>query len=291
VVTGVVGRVVERGTEVASPQRAAELDRAAERSIAHNRANSPQGVAEAYRTLYEQRGWSAFGPVPEAVANTLRDADRTVLASDGRSYTRDAQGQWSAPGLLFGRHAADGNIADEVRQTRQLETSNPLAGQTQGSHMPPASRPAPSAAPTSPARLDDPRHPDHAFFQQTRQHVHVLDRSLGRTPDVHSDQLAAALTVQARADGLQRIDRIALSDDGSRLWAVQTPAGRRDHLLDLRTQVPTASANTPMEQSAARWPQAMEQFQQATQQQGAIQAPTVMQAQIQQGVPGPGLVR
>lgn len=292
VVTGVVGRVVERSTEVASPQRAAELDQAAERSIAHNRANSPQGVAEAYRALYEQRGWSAFGPLPEAVASTLRDADRTVLASDGRSYTRDAQGQWSAPGMLFGRHAAEGNVAAEIRETRDMEASKLPAAQGQGGRESPASRPVNRSEPALPARLDDPQHPDHAFFQQTRQHVHALDRSLGRTPDVHSDQIASALTIQARTDGLQRIDRIALSDDGSRLWAVQTPAGRRDHLLDLRTQVPTASANTPMEQSAARWPQAMEQFQQVTQQQGQAQAVAAMQVQAsQQASSGPSLAR
>ncbi|AND67708.1 hypothetical protein ATSB10_02540 [Dyella thiooxydans] len=291
VVTGVVGRVVERGTEVASPQRAAELDQAAERTIAHNRANSPQGVAEAYRTLYEQRGWSAFGTMPEAVASTLRDADRTVLASDGRSYTRDAQGQWSAPGMLFGRHAAEGNVAAEIRETRDMEASKVPAAQGHGGRESPASRPVNPPEPALPARLDDPQHPDHAFFQQTRQHVHALDRSLGRAPDIHCDQVASSLAVQARADGLQRIDRIALSDDGTRLWAVQTPPGRQDHLLDLRTQVPTASANTPMEQSAARWPQAMERFQQITQQQGAMQAPTVIQAQMQQGMPGPGLAR
>lgn len=291
VVTGVVGRVVERSTEVASPQRAVELDRAAERSIAHNRANSPQGVAEAYRALYEQRGWSAFGPLPEAVASTLRDADRTVLASDGRSYTRDAQGQWSARGMLFGRHAAEGNVAAEIRETRDMEASKLSAARGQGGRESPASRPVNRSEPALPARLDDPQHPDHALFQQTRQHVHALDLSLGRTPDIHSDQVASSLAVQARADGLQRIDRIALSDDGSRLWAVQTPAGRQDHLLDLRTQVPTASANTPLEQSAARWPRAMERFQQITQQQCAMHAPTEMQAQMQQGMPGPGLAR
>lgn len=292
VVTGVVGRVVERGTEVASPQRAAELDQAAERSIAHNRANSPQGVAEAYRALYEQRGWSAFGPLPEAVASTLRDADRTVLASDGRSYTRDAQGQWSAPGMLFGRHAAEGNVAAEIRETRDMEASKLSAAQGHGCRESPASRPVNPPEPALPTRLDDPQHPDHAFFQQTRQHVHALDRSLGRAPDIHSDQVASSLAVQARADGLQRIDRIALSDDGTRLWAVQTPPGRQDHLLDLRSQVPTASANTPMEQSAARWPQAMEQFQQVTQQQGQAQAVAAMQVQAsQQASSGPSLAR
>lgn len=121
--------------------------------------------------------------------------------------------------------------------------------------------------PVAPQRLDDPTHADYALFQQARGHVTALDQSLGRTPDQHTDQISSSLVVQARADGLQRIDQVALSTDGQRLWAVQTPPGRTDHLFDLRTSVPTAEAMTPMEQSGAKWPQAMQQFEQAQQQQ------------------------
>ncbi|WP_448098821.1 VgrG-related protein [Luteibacter yeojuensis] len=110
-------------------------------------------------------------------------------------------------------------------------------------------------------RLDDPAHPDNAFFNQVRGHVVELDRTLGRSPDHHTDSIASALTVQARADGLDRIDRIALSKDGNALWGAQTPPGRKDHVFDLTTKVPTAEALTPMEQSGARWPEAMQQFQ------------------------------
>jgi hypothetical protein len=37
---------------------------------------------------------------------------------------------------------------------------------------------------------------------------------------------------------------VALSTDGQRLWAVQIPPGRTDHLCELRTSVPTAEAMT-----------------------------------------------
>ncbi|WP_049623168.1 XVIPCD domain-containing protein [Frateuria defendens] len=136
------------------------------------------------------------------------------------------------------------------------------------------------SVPVTPQRLDDPAHPDHALFQQARGHVVALDQSLGRTPDVHTDQLASAAAVQARADGLQRIDQMALSTDGQRLWSVQTPPGRTDHLFDLRTSVPTAEAMTPMAQSGAQWPQAMQQFEQ-TQQQQQAQSQQVSQTQTQ----------
>jgi len=136
------------------------------------------------------------------------------------------------------------------------------------------------SVPVTPQRLDDPAHPDHALFQQARGHIAALDHSMGRTPDVHTDQLASAATVQARADGLQRIDQMALSTDGQRLWGVQTPPGRTDHLFDLRTSVPTAEAMTPMAQSGAQWPQAMQQFQQ-TQAQQQVQSQQVIQDQAQ----------
>jgi hypothetical protein len=136
--------------------------------------------------------------------------------------------------------------------------------------------------PHVPGRLDDPNHPDHSFFKQARKHVYRLDRELGRTPDQRSDNLASALTVQARADGLQRIDQIALGTDGNRLWAVQTPPGRSDHLFDQRTSVPTAAVNTSMEQSAAQWPQGMQQFQQTQEQAQARAVEAQTQAQAQQ---------
>jgi hypothetical protein len=111
--------------------------------------------------------------------------------------------------------------------------------------------------------------------------VVALDKSLGRTPDVHTDQLASAAAAQARADGLHRIDQVALSTDGQRLWSVQIPPGRTDHLFDLRTSVPTAEAMTPMEQSCAQWPQAMQQFEQAQQQRAQSQQVSQTQAQAQ----------
>jgi hypothetical protein len=135
--------------------------------------------------------------------------------------------------------------------------------------------------PVAPARLDDPGHADHALFQQVRGHVATLDQSLGRTPDQYTDQISSALVVQARSDGLNRVDQIALSEDGSRLWAVQTPPGRTDHLFDRQTSVPTAESMTPMEHSAAKWPEAMQQFQQTQQPQQAQSQPLLQQDQAQ----------
>jgi peptidoglycan hydrolase-like protein with peptidoglycan-binding domain len=126
--------------------------------------------------------------------------------------------------------------------------------------------------------LDNPLHRDHEFFKQVRGNVAALDQTLGRSPDQFTDNIASALTVQARADGLSRIDQVALSPDGSKLWGVQTPPGRNDHLFDLRTNVPTSEATTPMVTSGARWPEAMQQFQQHEQAQAQARDATQQQS-------------
>lgn len=92
--------------------------------------------------------------------------------------------------------------------------------------------------------LDQVSNPDHALYMQAQTAVHELDARQGRTPDQYSNNLAAALTVAARRDGLNRIDQIALSEDGSRAFAVQ------DGLVRQFAHVQTAEAvNTSMAQS------------------------------------------
>jgi hypothetical protein len=54
---------------------------------------------------------------------------------------------------------------------------------------------------------------------------------------------------------------------------------QRLRVFDQHTSVPTASANMSMEQSAAQWPHAMQQFQQSQQH---VQAQTRDQGQVQQ---------
>lgn len=163
---------------------------------------------------------------------------------------------------------------DEQVNTRQLIAARRVADQI----------------PIPICRLDDPAHPDNGFFNQVRGHVVELDRTLGRSPDQHTDSIASALTVQARADGLHRIDQIALSKDGSALWGAQTPSGRKDHYFDLTTKVPTAEALTPMEQSGARWPEAMQLFQGHEQERQQIQQQSLERTQAEnqaQSMSGP----
>ncbi len=105
----------------------------------------------------------------------------------------------------------------------------------------------------APLQLDHASHPDHALYRQTRDAVHRLDAEHHRTPDQHSDNLAAALVVAARRDGLSQVHHVALSDDASLTFAMQD---KPQSPLRLTTRVQTTqAANTPIEQSSLAWQQ------------------------------------
>lgn len=110
-------------------------------------------------------------------------------------------------------------------------------------------------------QLDQPGHPDHALFQQARGAVHALDASRQRASDQQSDNFAGSLAVAARKAGLERIDHVVLSEDGSRAYAVQ---GDLSSPFKRMAEMPTQEAvNTPLERSSAQWQQAAAQQQAA----------------------------
>ncbi|TCV97216.1 NlpC/P60 family protein [Luteibacter rhizovicinus] len=115
----------------------------------------------------------------------------------------------------------------------------------------------------APPRLDTDTHPDHALYQQARHAVHRLDSEHQRAPDQHSDNLAAALTVAARREGMNRVDHAVLNPDASRTFAVQgdfnSPLKR---VAEVETQQAVA---TPIEKSSEAWQQMMSKQGQAAQ--------------------------
>lgn len=111
------------------------------------------------------------------------------------------------------------------------------------------------------AQIDNAMHPDHALFKQAQGGVHKLDAQVGRTPDLQSDNLAAALVVTARSHGMSSIDHVVLSTDTSKVFAVQ---GALDSALKRVASVPTVEAlNTPVAQSTQCLDRTIEQQQQA----------------------------
>jgi uncharacterized protein YcfJ len=285
------GRIPTTQVVPATPSQAAALERQSQAILAQNAQHTPAAMATQFQAVYERNGWSQYGPMPAAVTDALRHPGR-VVGSDGQIYERDAQGQWTHDALLWDSQAA-GNLRHELegtyrRQPGPAHAAEPMAvapRQAQASESAPqvaavvsakGSTPGRSEAAQQPhalpGRLDDPHHPDHAFYLKTRELVRQLDQQNGRTPDHRSDQLASALTVAARTAGLQRIDQVALGEDASALWGAQRPPGARDHFFDRQCKVDTMQAlNMPMEQSGVQWPQAMQAFreQQAQAQQQA----------------------
>ncbi|MBD8871873.1 XVIPCD domain-containing protein [Rhodanobacter sp. DHB23] len=69
--------------------------------------------------------------------------------------------------------------------------------------------------------LGDPRNPDHALYEQALAGVSKLDAQHGRTVDGQSHNIAAALVVEAKREGMTRIDQVALGDGNSRVFIVQ----------------------------------------------------------------------
>jgi hypothetical protein len=119
----VVLAFAERGlspkrTDVAEPERAAELDRAAAQTVLQNAANSPAAIAARYEDTYLRNGWAAHGEMPQAVRNARTDVD-TLVASDDNRYQRRADGEWISTGLIY-NSVATGNLREELDATREV---------------------------------------------------------------------------------------------------------------------------------------------------------------------------
>jgi putative chitinase len=193
-------------------------------------------------------------------AHPEHDANKLVPIKEGASGedVRLLQGSLARLGYTDGHHGelhTDGKFgpgtrtAVEAFQRDHHLAADGVAGPrtmeaiAQAKHQDAIQRAAQSG------RLDSPMHPDHAMFEQARTAVHALDAQVGRTPDKQSDQLAGAVTAEAKRQGLTKIDHVLLSDDGSRAYGVQ---GDLYSPLKRTAEVDTAKAvNTPIEQSGA----------------------------------------
>lgn len=97
--------------------------------------------------------------------------------------------------------------------------------------------------------LSDPRHPGVSLYTQALEGVRSVDEQRGRTTDQASCQLAGSLAVASCEAGLNRVDHVAMSDDGARAYAIQ---GDINSPFKKYAEVDVArSVTTPLEQSGA----------------------------------------
>ena len=105
-------------TDLASPERASDLDQAAARTIVQNAENSAPVIAARFEAAYASQGWARFGEMPEAVRNARTNTD-ALVASDGNTYGRQQDGGWVSRGLIVDT-TASGNVREELDATRTL---------------------------------------------------------------------------------------------------------------------------------------------------------------------------
>jgi len=121
-----------------------------------------------------------------------------------------------------------------------------------------------------PIQLNHTSHPDNNLFQQAHDGVKKLDAAHGRASDHHSENLAGALTVEAKAQGLKRIDTVALSVDGSKAFAAQNVIpGAFKNVAGVET---AQAVHIPIEQSTQQMTQVNQALPQHAQTQQQVQS-------------------
>lgn len=128
--------------------------------------------------------------------------------------------------------------------------------------------------------LGNQAHPSHSVFQQALQGVQKIDAQHQRAPDQLSENLAASLVVAAHRSGLNRIDHVMLSEDRSRVYAVQGDLNS-PHKRIAEVQIEQA-VNTSVEQSSRALAQAGQQHAASPSQQQTHDAAQQAQAQASQ---------
>jgi len=215
-------------TEVASPARASALDATARDTIARNLVASSHGIAEQYQAAYAQNHWQRFGPMPEAVIHALRTPPTTLEASNGHTYTRSAQGQWTTPGTLYGTNIAEGNVRQELEATYATRVA---ADQARGALAQEPMAPAPSAYVRDlPDKLDR--------FEKA---IQVGDRAAVMKEVGHVYQSPAWQTDYGRARALAAKDEQQRDQQRAQYPRDPRDAGHPDHTMNqnIRQQVET----------------------------------------------------
>lgn len=130
--------------------------------------------------------------------------------------------------------------------------------------------------------IDDPLHPGNDMYRQAYSGVEALNAKHGVAASDRDKDFAGSIAANAKAQGLDRVDHVMLSDDGSKTFAVQGNL-HSSHGLDRQiAQMQTTDAiNTPLALSSQVWSQHAAQSQLFVSQQQA-QVPTQGDAQQSQ---------
>lgn len=183
------------------------------------------GLREAVANAYVRAGVArGDADIDAATAAVAQDHERDGL---GRSpYTLELRPDGSIE-TLVGHDDRRMEIksvttAAEIEQARAQPSSPVSPVDTPALPPSPPSR-EPGGSASDRASLDDAAHPRHAMFRQAFEPVSARDGELGRTSDDTSVRLAAGMTAEARARGLETIEFARFSPDGRRFYMADTP--------------------------------------------------------------------
>ncbi|SKB69530.1 peptidoglycan-binding domain-containing protein [Luteibacter sp. 22Crub2.1] len=108
-----------------------------------------------------------------------------------------------------------------------------------------------------PPSLENADHAGNGMYRQALFAVQRFDAEQGRTSDQYTSNFAGSLAAKGKAEGLERIDQVVLSDNRDRAWAVQ---GDMNSPFKRYAEVDTVQAvNTPLAQSTQAWEQSSAQ--------------------------------
>lgn len=221
----------------ASPERSAELNRAAEQTILDNIANGPAPMAARYAMVHRSEGWERFDRVPPSIDSALRED--SLVASDGKLYERTADGQWQRSGESV---VAAGNLRQELEGTRAALQSQLAQHEQQLAAIPTR----------QPPTLEDIERADlmatyrvHNVSPNPQQLEAALEAVRRTQHEQGVAPLATSLHLGRNAAGnfdvdspIEHIGRDA--DGANRVHAVTTPLEVQLAMLDLRSPPPAA---------------------------------------------------
>jgi hypothetical protein len=103
-------------------------------------------------------------------------------------------------------------------------------------------------------QLNDPQHGDFKLFNQTFGLVKEYDAKIGRSSDHLSEQLAAALTVQAKENGMDNVSHFIINNERGRAFVVDTPDIKAEWRLTAYADIAQATQQ-PVSQSSEKMAQ------------------------------------
>ncbi|MGO4774132.1 XVIPCD domain-containing protein, partial [Lysobacter sp. 2RAB21] len=193
------------------------------------------------REHQRERGFAAPEQPAERASGTRQsraaDADGVLRQGESGPSVKALQEQLNRLGVTDAQGRplqADGDFGPSTRQAVEaFQRSQPgldadgIAGRDtlnalkSAQPQQAAAQPAPAAEAAPAPLLSDRAHPDNAMYRQAVAGLEKLGPQAGFADRQALERAAGVLTYEARVSGLNRIDHVVQSADGSRLFAVQ----------------------------------------------------------------------